>query len=493
MRSHNIILLYIVVVHVSGQINDHKDPIPSIVYNQHKVHVMQGGFQGPIPSDVYNQNKIQLVQGGHQDPMSSYVYNQNKIQVVQGGHQDSMSSDEYNQNKIQVVQGGHQDPMSSDVYSQNKIQVVQGGHQDPMPSDVYNQNKIQVVQGGHQDPIPSDVYNQSKLHLMQDGHQDPTPSDVYNQSKVHVTQDGRHQPEYYRYERPCPDAEDIAPCVCTYHKEDNVMDLWCSSVDSEDQLKQIFKADFPFKNFREFRIQENNNLTVLEAGVFNGISFEIINIIYNKLEIIELQALDSCYETATEIYLYYNNITSFPFDELSHFSKLSRFDISDNHLSMIPADAFNGLTVLEHLNIFGNRASIVGTFQDLPNLRGIDLSVNAITTVPVHFIKTGSSGLYYIGLDDNNIISVEPGAFDNVDGLVTNMWSNSLSTLEEATWRPCLEAGGKLWAAGNPLVCGCDIAWLFGDDQLLEQVDDGATCTDGENLHDLDPSIFDPC
>ncbi|CAL4243848.1 unnamed protein product [Meganyctiphanes norvegica] len=313
-------------------------------------------------------------------------------------------------------------------------------------------------------------------------------------SDVHVKQDGRHQPEYYGYERPCPDDEDIAPCVCTYDTGDNAMNLTCSAVESEEQLKQIFKANFPFKNFNQFNLRDNNNIKVLEAGVFNGISFEIIDISFNhNLEVIESQALDSCYETATQIYLHDNKITSFPFDELSQFSKLRDFDISDNSLSVIPADAFHGLTALEVLDIGSNNADIVGTFQDLPNLVNIWLENNAITTIPAQFIKTGSSHLSYIYLSDNNIVSVEPDAFDIVDGLHIYMRDNSLSTLDEATWRPYLEAGGTLRATYNPLVCGCDIAWLFAEDQLLEQVAKYATCDDGELLHDLDPSIFDNC
>ncbi|CAL4063718.1 unnamed protein product [Meganyctiphanes norvegica] len=271
------------------------------------------------------------------------------------------------------------------------------------------------------------------------------------------------------------------------------MNLKCSAVESEEQLKQIFKADFPFKNFYQFNLDLNANIKVLEAGVFNGVSFEIIDLSLNSLEVIESQALDSCYETATEIHLYFNKITSFPFDEVSLFSKLRYFDISYNSLSVIPADAFHGLTALEGLYMRVNHADIVGTFQDLPNLVEIDLSYNAITTIPAHFIKTGSSHLSYIGLAVNNIVSVEPGAFDIVYALEIDMWGNSLSTLDEATWRPNLEAGGTLYAQDNPLVCGCDIAWLFGEDQLLEQVDDSAQCTDGKFLHDLDPKIFDLC
>ncbi|CAL4094955.1 unnamed protein product [Meganyctiphanes norvegica] len=325
-------------------------------------------------------------------------------------------------------------------------------------------------------------------------HQDPTHKDIYSQSKIHVKQDGRHQPEYYGYEPTCPDADDIAPCVSTYDSWYNATDLECSAVESEEQLKQIFKADFPFKNFHQFNLFSNNNIKVLEAGVFNGISFEIINIYATDLEVVELHALDSCYETATEIDLYYNNIQYFPFDELSLFPKLRNVYISTNSLSVIQADAFYGLTALEGLDISYNNADIVGTFQDLPNLQRIYLDSNNITTtIPAQFIKTGSSHLSFIGLGHNNIVSVEPGAFDIVDSLVINMQDNSLSTLDEATWRPYLEAGGTLSAVLNPLVCGCDIAWLFAEDQLLEQVNEYTTCSDGERLQDLVPSIFDNC
>ncbi|CAL4069431.1 unnamed protein product, partial [Meganyctiphanes norvegica] len=217
-------------------------------------------------------------------------------------------------------------------------------------------------------------------------------------------------------------------------------------------------------------------------GVFNCISFERIDIKHNLLEVIELQAFNSCYETATDIVLRNNRISSFPFVELSLFSKLSYFRIDSNLLEMIPADAFNGLTALEHLDISNNTPSIVGTFQDLPNLQYIFLYNNGLTTIPVNFIETGGSALEYIGLSQNNIVSVEPGAFDFVDGLDIDLWQNSLSTLEEATWRPYLEAGGELVAAVNPLYCDCAFAWLFGEDQLLEQVSITTTCIGGEYL-----------
>ncbi|CAL4060458.1 unnamed protein product, partial [Meganyctiphanes norvegica] len=194
-------------------------------------------------------------------------------------------------------------------------------------------------------------------------------------------------------------------------------------------------------------------------GVFNGISFEEIKISSSDLEVVELHALDSSYETVTDLYLYGNKITSFPFDELSQFSKLHDFMIHSNSLSVIPADAFHGLTTLDYLDIAYNNAEIVGTFQDLPNLRIVYLDHNNITTIPAQFIKSGSSRVSHINLSYNNIVSVEPGAFDILFDQIINMDENSLSTLDEATWRPYLEAGGwfepVLHAGENPLVCGC--------------------------------------
>ncbi|CAL4175997.1 unnamed protein product [Meganyctiphanes norvegica] len=324
------------------------------------------------------------------------------------------------------------------------------------------------------------------------GKQKYTPSNAYNPSKTQVIQDRRHQPEYCGYEEHCPDAEDIHPCVCTYYNE-VAMDLECSGLEGEDQLRQVFSADFPIKNFRRFIMYSNNNLKVLESSVFNGISFEWISIEQSQLEVIEMHAFDSCYETTTYIRLLMNNITSFPFDDLFHFSKLSYFALSNNLLDMIPANAFNGLSALETLDLEYTTSNFVGTFENLPNLRSIFLEHNDLTDIPGNFIKAGSYNLRYIYLNSNSIVSVEPGAFDIVAGLEFYIYGNSLSTLDEATWRSLLEAGGVLDPRYNPLICGCDVAWLFGEDQLLNQTHLDTSCSDGQYLHRLDPSSFDNC
>ncbi|CAL4058617.1 unnamed protein product, partial [Meganyctiphanes norvegica] len=178
----------------------------------------------------------------------------------------------------------HADSISSDVYNKSNVHVMQDGHQDPISSVIYNQSKVHMMQDGHQDPISSVIYNQSKVHIMQDGHQDPISNVVYNQSKLHMMQDDHHQPEYYGYEPQCPEAEDIAPCFCNYTYDNTSMKLDCAAVESEEQLKQIFKADFPIKNFFSITFERNSKIKVLEAGVFNGISFKIFYFAWTNLE-----------------------------------------------------------------------------------------------------------------------------------------------------------------------------------------------------------------
>lgn len=47
--------------------------------------------------------------------------------------------------------------------------------------------------------------------------------------------------------------------------------------------------------------------------------------------------------------------------------------------------------------------------------------------------------------------------------------------------------------AGNPLACGCDIAWLVLNTRFLAQLKDDTTCSDGELVVNLDPDLFIYC
>lgn len=43
---------------------------------------------------------------------------------------------------------------------------------------------------------------------------------------------------------------------------------------------------------------------------------------------------------------------------------------------------------------------------------------------------------------------------------------------------------------GNPLVCGCDIAWLVTNPDWVGKIGNTAECADGVRIVDLDPQYY---
>ncbi|MDK2413330.1 hypothetical protein QHH03_30035, partial [Aphanizomenon sp. 202] len=75
-------------------------------------------------------------------------------------------------------------------------------------------------------------------------------------------------------------------------------------------------------------------------------------------------------------------------------------------------------------------------------------------------------------------------------GGLLDLKENSLTVLDEEVFRPFVQGGTTVALNGNPLRCGCDIAWLVVNGAFVDLISDGTTCSDGEFLADLDPSIF---
>ncbi|CAL4112255.1 unnamed protein product, partial [Meganyctiphanes norvegica] len=209
--------------------------------------------------------------------------------------------------------------------------------------------------------------------------------------------------------------------------------------------------------------------------------------------VIEKGAFISSYETAKNVTLVNNNIHSFPMEELFSFTNITRLDLSLNPLDAIDANQFQNLETLEYIFLYNVTSNISGTFQNLPNLKELHLEVNNLNHIPSGFCKTGSPTIELVGLMSNDITNILPDTFDAVNGLGIFLEDNSLSSIEEATWRPLLEAGVFLGAYFNPLDCGCEIAWMLqeGSQDMLNHVT--AICSDGQNIHSLDPSNYEEC
>ena len=72
---------------------------------------------------------------------------------------------------------------------------------------------------------------------------------------------------------PCPEAADIAPCVCSL--EDEGLYLDCSLVQSDDDLARVFQQKFPLKELWQFYIYNNDRIHYL-TDILNGVTFREI-------------------------------------------------------------------------------------------------------------------------------------------------------------------------------------------------------------------------
>ncbi|XP_071528341.1 oplophorus-luciferin 2-monooxygenase non-catalytic subunit-like [Panulirus ornatus] len=311
---------------------------------------------------------------------------------------------------------------------------------------------------------------------------------------------------------PCPDPQSILPCVCTV-LPDFSMDMNCSDVESGDDLARVFSLEFPFAEFNKLTINKNKNLKALRGGDLGPTNYKEIHITNGALETIVMTALSGSYSTLTSLNVGHNSLLSFPFQEIHSFRYLERLDIQDNLLKDFPDMSSPTLQVLqmrdnplEHITFeslqnlpqlreiglqnCGLRAIPSGTFTHLSYLESVHLEGNKLTTLAADTVDL-TTDTNYVHLNENNITSVHVDALRGVRG---DVWiqGNQLKELKEEVWRPLLP-DIILNAARNPLICGCEIAWLIFDGNYMSHVKEDATCSDGELLHQLDPAIYSQC
>jgi len=310
----------------------------------------------------------------------------------------------------------------------------------------------------------------------------------------------------------CPDPQDILPCVCSAYGAN--MDMDCSQVENEDQLARVFSANFPFTDFRMLTIESNSNLKVLREGDLGVASFTWISIRNGKLEEVQTNALSQSYSTVTRIDFGYNEISTFPFEELPLFTSLSvlslynnklgyfpklrsdtitSLNLGNNLMNRIPYYAVQGLPKLQTFYGYGNNVELIlaGTFSGLPDLYYVYVSNNNLSHIPEGAIKLSSSRTTFVSLSNNNISRIEVGAITGLNGGRVWLYTNALTDLDEDVFRPFLEAGAKLLLQDNPLSCGCDIAWLVTNPDFMALLYGTETCHDGELVSDLDPGYYE--
>ncbi|KAK8723109.1 hypothetical protein OTU49_011846 [Cherax quadricarinatus] len=322
-------------------------------------------------------------------------------------------------------------------------------------------------------------------------------------------------------EWPCPGSTEISPCICTADPHFD-MSLDCSLVKSNDELARVFSSVFPFGEFVELTIQQNPsdpeyNLNALEPNIFIGLSFERIIITGTKLTAIEENTFSDSYKFLSYLNLSDNKITYFPFQTLLMYTELQTLILDDNQIDVLPSIQSDSLEIL---SISGNEEIQLTDFLGTPALREIylarnkleelpfkwvwdllhltvvDLEGNEIAFLDEYYIASQSNALATINLDYNKITGISYDAFQGLlPDAVVSMRNNTVVELDEDSWSHLFDQlvpTGTLDLAGNPLRCGCDMAWiLFSPQQTdLSIFTNTTTCKSGGQVIHLDVQLF---
>ncbi len=154
---------------------------------------------------------------------------------------------------------------------------------------------------------------------------------------------------------------------------------------------------------------ENNQLTTLPPGLFDGLS---------AVEILQLNG---------------NHLDSLPVGAFEGLSAVWLLHLHDNRLSSLPAGVFDGLTSLQQLLLVDNRLSRLpaGVFDGLSDLRDLDLEEAGLSRLPAG-VFDGLSSLERLNLEYNQLSDLPADVFDGLSSLTElTLMANRLSSLPE--------------------------------------------------------------
>ncbi|XP_050705572.1 oplophorus-luciferin 2-monooxygenase non-catalytic subunit-like isoform X3 [Eriocheir sinensis] len=326
---------------------------------------------------------------------------------------------------------------------------------------------------------------------------------------------------------PCPNEVDILPCTChTNVLLDMIMD--CSLVKTSKELERVFNATFPFNEFYELIIEhdpsnDNYQLTELKSDIFHRLTFERVIITGTKLEVIEESVFSYSYDTLKQLNLQDNKINDFPFESMTLYVNLEILLLDNNQLPTLEKFISNSLKTLS-MGYNANLAFTWDVFEKMPNLVNLNLERINLKDIPQHIFRNLTQ-LVFLNFNNNDLVELEEYTFDSesrslarlllannriykilpnaIDGItaeaIIDMSNNRIETLTRLIWQPIMDQmlGGILDLTGNPLVCGCDMSWLFLDTSsvnpsqvYLPIITDHTTCYDGTQVKFLDYHVF---
>ena len=149
-----------------------------------------------------------------------------------------------------------------------------------------------------------------------------------------------------------------------------------------NKIKTINKGAFSYLTHCTFLNLQNNELTHLRRGMFDG-----------------LQALE-------QLVLSSNSIETIEKGSFLHLTSCTWLSLNENKLTHIQSDMFKGLQSLNKLMLSQNNVSKIepGTFTDLTQLKALLLSKNYLVTLDRSVFRSPHQTSLYLKINDNPLL-----------------------------------------------------------------------------------------
>ncbi|CAG0891150.1 unnamed protein product [Darwinula stevensoni] len=192
---------------------------------------------------------------------------------------------------------------------------------------------------------------------------------------------------------PCPDPDDILPCICSQDEVSGGISVDCSGATSSDQIFIAFNdAIWPITELGQFRLYENDAVQDLPEGVFGDVSFEEIIVGNSVVGALHPTAILTSRDRLRTLQVSYCALEEFPWDVIPQFANLTRLHLYGNAFTVIPPIQSDSL---EELLLFGNHVVTLEVGSSLPNLDVLHLNENPISEVPPGFFSDmGKLGMF---------------------------------------------------------------------------------------------------
>jgi len=312
----------------------------------------------------------------------------------------------------------------------------------------------------------------------------------------------------------CPESFLITPCVCSL--SNNLLNLTCSDLPTLKTLIDIFGRTFPTNELHRLTVTRSQ-LGSLPNDIFNGKSFEIIEFINNQVVSFEnsqifvsskarLKALKIVHDSDNWS-MSLNNFAGFNMLEylevggyagvltggLSDLPALAELILRTEKITSLPSLA--SLPALKLLDFDGSTLQSLpsGSFSNVPTVKSLYLGHNKIAEIVSGNIALAGP-LEVVDLSANLITSVQANPITGMSSSTTlNLVGNYITQLPESVFQPIVDlfsqGTGQLLVDGNPMECGCEVAWIIINTEYLSHVPDGR-CVNGTKFVNLNPAFY---